>query len=189
MKDPNDVLLEGVMEAYRRIERLVLVSLASSVWLLIVSGINPTLSGDKPIPKVELPLGLGANLPAVGFALIALSAYVVSGVLMVFYYRGSQKALQRLRQKSPELFEAASVFPSLATLPPAPRLVLFLALGGLGILAICLLYRTPEDFSKGLFAGLLLGSPYLFLFFFGFWDGVWTHAGAGRDAAKPRPDR
>lgn len=62
MKDPNDVLLEGVMEAHRRIERLVLVSLASSVWLLIVSGINPTLSGDKPIPKVELPLEMRGEM-------------------------------------------------------------------------------------------------------------------------------
>jgi hypothetical protein len=185
MKDPIDVLLEGVMEAYRRIERLAFVSLASAVWLLIVSGINPTLSGDKPVPKIELPLGLGTDLPAVGLALIALAAYVVSGVLMVFYYRGSQKALERLRQKSPELFEAASVFPSLVTLPPAPRLVFFLALGALGVLAICLLYRTPEDFSKGLYAGLFLASPYLFLFVFGFWDGVRTSAGVARDAAKP----
>ena len=189
MKDPNDVLLEGVMEAYRRIERLALVSLASSVWLLIVSGINPTLSGDKPVPKVELPLGLGADLPAVGLALIALAAYVVSGVLMLFYYRGSQKALERLRQKSPELFEAASVFPSLATLPPAPRLISFLALGGLGIVAICLMYRTPEDFSKGLSAGLFLASPYLFLFGFGFWDGVRAHVAARHEAGNPRLDR
>jgi hypothetical protein len=189
MRDPNDVLLEAVMGAYRWIERLALVSLASSVWLLIVSGINPTLSGDKPVSKVELPLGLGADLPAVGLALIALAGYVVSGVLMLFYYRGLQKALERLRQKSPELFEAASVFPSLATLLPAPRLVLFLALGGLGILAICLLYRTPDDFLKGFSAELLLASPYLFLFGFGFWDGVRANVAARHDAANPRPDR
>src|SRR5512143_1600526 len=189
MRDPNDVLLEGVMEAYRRIERLALVSLASSVWLLIVSGINPTLSGDKPVPKVELPLGLGADLPAVGLALIALAGYVVSGVLMLFYYRGSQKALERLRKKSPELFEAVSVFPSLATLPPAPRLVSFLALGGLGIVAICLLYRTPDDFLKGFSAGLLLASPYLLLFGFGFWDEVRANVAARHDTASPRPDR
>jgi hypothetical protein len=125
-------------------------------------GNQSELSSDKPVPKVELPLGLGADLPTVGLVLIALAAYVVSGVLMLFNYRGSQKALERLRQKNPELFEAASVFPSMATLPPAPRLVFFLALGGLGIVAICLLYRTPDDFLKGLSAGLLLASPASF---------------------------
>lgn len=187
MRDPNDVLLEGVMEAFRRIERLALVSLASSVWLLLVSGVNPTLSGDKPVPKVELPLGLGADLPPVGLGLIAIAGYFVSGVLMFVYYRGSQKALQRLRQKSPELFEAASVFPSLATLPPILRLLSFLGLGALGILAFCLLYRTPEEFSKGLSAGLLFATPYLLLFVFAFWDEAWTKASTKAEAVKPRP--
>lgn len=189
MKDASDVLLEGVMEAFRRIERLALVSLASSVWLLIVSGVNPTLSGDKPVPKVDLPMGLGADLPAVGLALIAIAAYLVSGVLMLVYYRGSQKALLRLRQKSPELFEAVTAYPSLATLPPTLRLLSFLVLGGLGILAFCLLYRTPEELSKGLSAGLLFATPYLLLFVFGFWDEAWTKAGTKTEAVKARAHR
>src|SRR5712692_1932490 len=172
MSDPNDVLVNAVMEAYRRIERLVLVSLGSSIWLLIVSQVNPTLSGEKPTPKPELPFGLSGDVPAVWLALIALSAYFVSGVLIILYYQKSREILDRLRLRNPELFEAVSAFPSFATLSPVPRLVVFLALGGLGILAICLLYRAPEDFWKGLWAGVFLSSPYLLLFLIGFWDAV-----------------
>jgi|SRR5712692_5141673 len=129
MSDPNDVLVNAVMEAYRRIERLVLVSLGSSIWLLIVSQVNPTLSGEKPTPKPDLPFGLSGDVPAVWLALIALSAYFVSGVLIILYYQKSREILDRLRLRNPELFEAVSAFPSFATLSPVPRLVVFLALG------------------------------------------------------------
>jgi hypothetical protein len=161
MSDPNEIIIGNITEAYRRIDRLTAISLASSVWLLIVSLTNPTLSENKPTPKLPLPFDLTADVPTVWLALIALAAYVTSGTLIALYYRTSRRAIERLDLR---LSDAVQTFPSIATLPRVPRLVSFLALGGLGMLAIVLMYRTPGDSWKGLSAGIILASPYVVLF-------------------------
>jgi hypothetical protein len=172
MKDPNDVIVENVTEAYRRIDRLTLISLASSGWLLVVSLVNPTLSEGTPVPKPEIPLLSVSGVPAVGLAFLALVSFFISGTLMALYYRASRKAVEGLREKSPDLAGAVDTFPSVATLSPVPRLVAFLVLGFLGLFAIVLMYRSPGDFWKGLWAGLFMGSPYIVLFGMAFIEAV-----------------
>ena len=185
MTDPSDVFLTSVLEAYRRIEHLVLVSLGSSVWLLIVGQVNPKLAPGTPVPRPELPLGLSGDVPLVWLALIALAAYVVSGVLILLYYRKSRRALNQLRRGSQKLFEAVGTFPSLAALSPVPRLLAFGALGAIGLLAICLLHREPGDALKGLWAGIFLSAPYVILFVTAFLDAV-PERRSGGSAAKGR---
>lgn len=172
MSNANDILVDNVKEAFRRIEKLAVVSLASSVWLLAVSEVNPTLADDKLVPKLDILPNLGADLPTVVLALLALFAYFASGVLIASYYRGSAKVTEQLRHKNPELSQAVKTFPSIVTLPSVLRLVAFLALGGLGMIAIILIYRAPEHFWRGFWAAIIIGSPYIILFLTAFWDAV-----------------
>lgn len=164
MSNADNILVDNVKEALRRIEKLALVSLASSVWLLAVSVVNPTLAEDKPIPTPDFLPNLGGDLPIVILALFALFAYFASGVLIAYYYQGSTKATEQLRHNNPELSEALKTFPSIPTLPAIPRLLAFMVLGILGIFAIIFIYRTPEHFWKGAWAAIIIGLPYIILF-------------------------
>lgn len=186
MKDPQDVIVENVTEAYRRIDRLTLVSLASSGWLLVVSLVNPTLSEGTPVPKPELPLITVTEVPAVGLAFLALIGFFISGALIALYYRASRKAVEGLCQVNPDLAKAVNTFPSLATLSPVPRILSFLMLGCVGVFAIVLMYRAPGDFWKGLPAGLFIGFPYLVLIGLAFREAV---SERGKAASGPKREQ
>jgi hypothetical protein len=187
MADPVDILVDNLTETYRRIERMLIIGLGASVWLLLTSIENPALAANRPVPKIDLPLGLGENVFPAGLALIALSGYFVCGALAVFHFQALERSLKLLREKNPELCEAVGAFPSLATLSPLPRTLALLALAGIGIVALILFSRRPNEPWRGVWAGVIISGPYLIMFAMAFRDGA-RQALAKRVAERAAPD-
>ena len=187
MADPVDILVENVTETYRRIERMLVIGLGASVWLLLASSENPTLAADRPVPRIDLPFGLGGNVFPVSLAMIALVAYFVCGALAVFHFQALERSMNLLRKARPELCEAVAAFPSLATLPPLPRTLALLALAGIEVLALTLFSRRPGDPWRGVWSGVFLAAPYLIMFAMAFRDGT-RQALAKRATGRTVPD-
>lgn len=170
MPSPTDLLVDNIKTAYQRMEKLVAVSLGASIWLLATALGNPTLAPDQALPKTALPLNLNFEAPAFFLAALALLVYFVSGVLLWLYHQVVRRALTRLIEQDAELAAAMSTYPSLLNLSPIPRLMLLLAMGAAGVLAVAAFYRHNDNFYAGMTSAILLASPYLLLFAATFWE-------------------
>jgi len=157
MATTEDILIDNLKEAFRAIEKVLLLGLTAGFVLLVLAITNRELIGKEKLMIVE------AKAPAVLAAFVALGSYFATGVMAVLYFTSRIKTVKKVTQDYPEFVDVVLLYPSVTSKVGVPQVIAFALVGSTGMLAIYLFFIPMHESIKVYLTSLVIGSPYIIL--------------------------
>lgn len=159
MTELEKLYVEALRESSRSFQTWMAWAIGASLSLVVF-----TLSPPPPEARAALPIpGAMFTVSRAGAEFLAITVYIVAAILAASTFESVRRARMHLRN-SPELLEAASLFPSFATFSSRklrvfvgllPWLLLVLAAGIQNSRS-----ATPADWINLALGLFMLGAPY-----------------------------